>query len=131
MMDEYEQGNRWRAAWLALANKREPNRLQAKQDRIEHRAFLANGRVGRAMRARDAQKLNDANEGQRLRANAPEVSSAIKTILSTLPQGAELRFYWQDGFQHFSIKLPGQPVEVARLNRATNGPGVIVPASLH
>ena len=53
---EYEQGYRWRKAWMALANKGEPNRLQSKQERIEHRAVLANGRVGKAMRAMDAAK---------------------------------------------------------------------------
>lgn len=51
---EYEQGHRWRAAWQKLASRTEPNRLQSRQERIEHRAILANGRVARAMRAMDA-----------------------------------------------------------------------------
>lgn len=38
----------------------------------------------------------------------PEIASPIKTILGTLPDGAELRFYWQDGAQHLHMRLPGQ-----------------------
>lgn len=61
----------------------------------------------------------------------PEIASAIKTILGTLPEGAELRFYWQDGVQHLHMKLPGQDDQVAKLNRVNDGTGVIVPAQLH
>jgi hypothetical protein len=48
----------------------------------------------------------------------PEIAAAIKTILSTLPEGGELRFYWEDGAQHLCMKLPGEPDQIARLNRA-------------
>jgi len=54
---------------------------------------------------------------------APEVANAIKTILSTLPEGAEMRFYWQDGAQHLCMRLPGQPDQVAKLNRVADGSG--------
>jgi len=60
-----------------------------------------------------------------------DVANAIKTILATLPEGAEMRFYWQDGAQHLCMRLPGQPEQVARLNRAADGSGVIVPAQVH
>lgn len=53
-MNEYEQGFRWRSAWQDLSCKKEPGRLQTRQERIEHRAILANARVGRAMREMDA-----------------------------------------------------------------------------
>lgn len=61
----------------------------------------------------------------------PEIASAIKTILATLPNGAELRFYWQDGTQHLHMRLPGQVDQVAKLNRACDWSGIIVPAQLH
>lgn len=60
----------------------------------------------------------------------PEIATAIRT-LATLPEVAELRFYWQDGAQHLYMRLPGQPEQVARLNRAVDGSGVIVRAQLH
>lgn len=34
-----------------------------------------------------------------------KIQDAIKTILGTLPVGAEFRFYWHDGAQHLSRKL--------------------------
>lgn len=61
----------------------------------------------------------------------PEIASAIKTILATLPEGAELRFFWQDGAQHLHMRLPGEADQVAKLNRIADGSGVIVPAQLH
>jgi hypothetical protein len=61
----------------------------------------------------------------------PEIATAIKTILATLPEGADLRFYWQDGAQHLHMSLPGQPDQVVKLNRAANCSGVIVPAQQH
>ena len=61
----------------------------------------------------------------------PEIAAAIKTILDTLPHGAELRFYWQDGAQYLHMRLPGQADQVAKLNRVADGSGVIVPAQLH
>lgn len=61
----------------------------------------------------------------------PEIAAAFKTILATLPQGAELRFYWHDGAQHLLMRLPGQADQIARLNRVADGSGVIVPAQLH
>lgn len=60
-----------------------------------------------------------------------EIAAAIKTILATLPDGAELRFYWEDGVQHFRMQLPGQVDQVAKLNRVADGSGVIVPGQLH
>lgn len=44
-------------AWLALAKKIEPNRLQLRQERIERRAVTANNRV-----AQTIQKLDDLTE---------------------------------------------------------------------
>lgn len=61
----------------------------------------------------------------------PEIVAAIKTILATLPEGAELRFYWQDGAQHLHMRLPGQADQVAKLNGVADGSSVIVPAQLH
>ena len=125
---EYDQGCRWRAAWLALAKTPEPNRLQAKQERIERRAVLANGRVGRAMRAADTARTSmDVSQ----KSMSSELAGAIKTILGTLQPGAELRFYWHDGAQHLRISSPGQPDQVARLNSAAEGIGVVLPVSVH
>lgn len=61
----------------------------------------------------------------------PDITSAIKTILATSPDGAELRFYWQDGAQHLHMRLLGKVDQVAKLNRSSDGSGVIVPAQLH
>lgn len=61
----------------------------------------------------------------------PEIAAAIKTILATLPDGAELRFFWHDGAQHLHMQMPGQPDQVAKLHRIADGSGVIGPAQLH
>ena len=61
----------------------------------------------------------------------PEITFAIKTILATLPEGAELRFFWQDGAQHLHMRTPGHADQVAKLNRVADGSGVIVPTQLH
>lgn len=61
----------------------------------------------------------------------PGIATAIKTILATLPEGAVLRFYWQDGAQHLHMSLPGRPDQIACLNRGADGTGVIVPAQQH
>ncbi len=60
-----------------------------------------------------------------------KIQDAIKTLLGTLPVGAELRFYWHDGAQHLSTKLPGAEEQIARLNRIQDGLGVIVPGTTH
>ncbi len=60
-----------------------------------------------------------------------DIKAAVLTILSTLPEEAEFRFYWKDGAQHMSFKVGEEPAQVARLNRAPNGTGVVVPASMH
>ncbi|MYM92486.1 hypothetical protein [Duganella vulcania] len=127
MLNEYERGHRWRAAWQALASKIEPGRLQARQERIERRASLANVRVGRALRASDAEQ----KAASQPRTISTEVAAAIRTVLGTLPVGAEIRFYWHDGAQHYCVSLPGQPDQVGRLKRNGDGTGVIVPATLH
>ena len=59
-----------------------------------------------------------------------DVRKAILTVLSTLPVDAEIRFFWKDGSQHLSMKLPGESEQIARLSRATNGVGVVVPATV-
>lgn len=61
----------------------------------------------------------------------PEIRNAIMTILGTLPEGMEMRFFWKDGCQHLSMKLDGEPEQLARLNRAPSGIGVVVPATTH
>jgi hypothetical protein len=59
-----------------------------------------------------------------------DVRQAILLVLSTLPVDAEMRFFWQDGSQHMSMKLPGESEHVARLSRASNGVGVVVPTTM-
>lgn len=60
-----------------------------------------------------------------------QINDAIMKILGTLPVGAEMRFFWQDGCQHLSMKLEGTSEQIARLNRAPDGTGVVVPATTH
>ncbi len=60
-----------------------------------------------------------------------KINDAMMMILSTLPVGAEIRFFWQDGCSHLSMKLLGEPEQLARLNRAADGVGVVVPAAIH
>lgn len=60
-----------------------------------------------------------------------DLKAAVLMILSTLPEGAEFRFFWKDGSQHMSFKVGDEPAQVARLSRAPNGVGVVVPAALH
>jgi hypothetical protein len=52
---EYERLYRWRALWSALNAKREPNRLQSRQDRIDAKAEKANNAIRRLMREFDQQ----------------------------------------------------------------------------
>lgn len=59
-----------------------------------------------------------------------DVRNAMLTLLSTLPVEAEIRFYWQDGSQHMSLRMPGEQEQVARLSRAPSGAGVVVPVTL-
>lgn len=61
----------------------------------------------------------------------PEIGQAMMTILGTLPVGAEVRFYWDDGVQHMSIKYADGTEDVARLNRVSDGVGVLSPAVTH
>lgn len=51
---EYERLDRWRVRWVALNAKREPNRLQSRQDRIDERARRANNAIGALMRQFDS-----------------------------------------------------------------------------
>jgi hypothetical protein len=60
-----------------------------------------------------------------------KISDAIMTIIGTLPIDAEMRFYWQDGCSHLSLTMPGRPEQIARLNRSSDGTGVLVPSMTH
>lgn len=60
-----------------------------------------------------------------------DIKTAVLTLLGTLPVDAEFRFYWKDGAQHMSYKFGNEPEQVARLNRAPDGSGVVVPATKH
>lgn len=84
-INEYQLGHHWRSMWQALARKHEAGRLQARQDRIDHRAILANARVGRAMRAMDA-----------ARASAAPPPATFDTAPATL--AGVLRAIVQDGY---------------------------------
>lgn len=53
---EYERLNEWRRRWAVLANKREPGRLQRRQEAIERRHGIANDRIGALMRAFDDER---------------------------------------------------------------------------
>lgn len=50
---EYERLARWRARWTTLSAKREPNRLQSRQERIDAKAQSANNAIGALMRTFD------------------------------------------------------------------------------
>jgi hypothetical protein len=50
---QYEVDDWWRSAWTALANKREPGRLETKQEYILERASDANYRIKKLMDAYD------------------------------------------------------------------------------
>jgi hypothetical protein len=60
-----------------------------------------------------------------------KINEAILTILGTLPTNAEIHFFWQEGCPHMSMKLPGEKEQIARLNRQTDGTGIVVPAKTH
>lgn len=46
----------WRERWNKLANKREPGRLQNRQERTEERAAAANNRIGKLIQAYDEER---------------------------------------------------------------------------
>lgn len=71
----YELDYSWRAAWGKLASKLERGRLQLRQERIEHRAKLANNRIGRLMAEFDSLP--------RSMPQMPEAASQIPTISAT------------------------------------------------
>lgn len=58
---EYERLSAWRARWTALASKREPGRLQSRQERIERRALVCNLRIANVMHAFDIRVNNTLN----------------------------------------------------------------------
>ncbi len=41
-----------------------------------------------------------------------DIKAAVLTILSTLPEEAEFRFYWKDGAQHMSFKVGDEPARL-------------------
>lgn len=55
---EYERLDRWRTAWQWLSSKREPGRLQYRQERIEARAVRCNNAIRGLMRAFDRRNGN-------------------------------------------------------------------------
>lgn len=55
---EYERLYAWRARWGALASRREPGRLQSRQERIERRALLCNLKIAKLMHAFDVRVNN-------------------------------------------------------------------------
>lgn len=60
-------------------------------------------------------------------ANSEEIRQAIMTVLGTLPEGSEFRFFWRDGKQHMSMKFVGEPEQTMCLNRRPDGVGVPTP----
>ncbi|WP_371436311.1 hypothetical protein [Polaromonas sp.] len=50
---EYNLADYWRTGWTRLSCKHESGRLQAKQDRIDHRARRSSARVLRVMKVFD------------------------------------------------------------------------------
>jgi hypothetical protein len=55
---EYERLAAWRARWVALASKREPGRLQSRQERIERRALVCNLKITKVMHSFDVRVNN-------------------------------------------------------------------------
>lgn len=53
---EYERLFKWRELWMRLSSKKEPGRLQVRQEAIERRASIANDRIGTLMRMFDDQR---------------------------------------------------------------------------
>lgn len=58
---EYDRLSAWRARWAALASKREPGRLQSRQERIERRALVCNLQIAKVMHAFDVRVNNTCN----------------------------------------------------------------------
>lgn len=46
----YEIDDKWRAAWHKLWNKKDPQRLQSTEDKIERKWNMANNRIGKLIR---------------------------------------------------------------------------------
>lgn len=52
---DYEKAFRWRDAWTRLAARKDRGRLQSRQEAIERRAKLANGRIANLMHRFDSE----------------------------------------------------------------------------
>lgn len=84
----------WRSAWGKLACTLEPGRLQSRQERIEHRATLANNRVRRLMAEFDATNALRSPAIPAIPAIAAEkLYSAIKSFKKALGRLEETENY--------------------------------------
>jgi len=73
---EYERLVAWRARWSALSSKREPGRLQSRQERIDRRSLVCNLKIAKAMHAFDVRVNNTVCPiGQKA------VNAAVKALL--------------------------------------------------
>lgn len=60
-------------------------------------------------------------------ATQKEIREALMMVLSTLPVGAEFRFFWRDGVQHMAMKFGAEPERLMSLNRRADGIGIPTP----
>ncbi len=60
-------------------------------------------------------------------ATKEEIRQALLMVLSTLPVGAEFRFFWRDGVQHMAMKFGSEPEQLMSLNRRPDGTGITTP----
>src|SRR5215217_84599 len=55
---EYDRLFKWRERWTRLASRPEPDRLQTRQEAIERRAAIADGRIRALMSAYDREHVD-------------------------------------------------------------------------
>lgn len=48
------------------------------------------------------------------------IVDTVTHLLNALPEGAEFRFYWENGIRYMSSKFPNQDVQIIRSSPATD-----------
>lgn len=118
---EYDRANYWRDGWTRMSLKTEAGQLQSRQDRIEHRARVAQSRLRQALHQMEEARLErdntnvaqPTNPSGDARANAPLL---VERRLPDVNNVADARtVYSYEGAVRFEIEV-AQPRSSARRN---------------
>lgn len=114
---EYERLERWLKAWNKLENIQEKNRLQSRQDRLEHKCIVAHRRLGQHYAAYEYKR--EADEAARKKIIKAVDRFAVKMCEKMLAKHANGFTGWDmltpEGAQQRldTANKKGDPVDVA------------------